>query len=798
MRPIRLEIEGFTAFRNKTTVEFDGVDTFVLSGPTGSGKSSVIDAITFALYGSVPRYNDTKLVHPIISQGLMEAKVRFDFQVGGTNYTAVRIVKKQKKGESWGATTKEARLECGDKVLAGTATELDQKIETLFGLDFDQFTSCVVLPQGEFAKFLNSQPNKRQDLLKSLLRLQIYEQIGSEARRREKDATSTRRVYEEQHLEYADLESADKKSIAAGITRLERLLKEAESLQKDLTKLNSVLSKGVEALDSNKSQIDLLGKVTPPKDYASVSDTHAKLASTHEASIKKVSQLEGEVEKIEKKIESLRDISELQELLDSYDEKNEEENIIADLQKDLLRVEKLEKQHSELVGKLTKQREVADKELKMVQDEHLAYHLSKNLSKGQMCPVCARPLSDKPQHSAPKELKRKETAVSDIAESLTTAQSELQSAKSEKVSLTKQITNSKKTIEQLERSLQKTLSLAQVRNGIQAFEQAKESLEQARSLEKKARKEEKEASSDVAMLSQQLKQRWRALDDVRDSVSNLKPPSVDKENYKKAWDDLTKWATLKRKELSVERAKIETEISDLEHKIEIAFEPIETKLLNEEIEINSSDNVRDVISDNILEARSELKTIDEGLNKLKDLNTKIGILKKTIETAKALAQHMSASYFERWLLQEAFDNLVTEASKKLSDLTSGDYSFAIDDKLNFDVIDHKNADEKRTSKTLSGGETFLASLALALTLSEQIAQLATEGSAPLESIFLDEGFGTLDPETLDTVATAIEELASKGRMIGLITHMKELAERIPVQYRVSKGNTTATIERVSL
>ncbi len=97
MRPVKLEIEGFTAFRNKTTVEFDGVETFVLSGPTGSGKSSVIDAITFALYGSVPRYNDTKLVHPIISQGLMEAKVRFDFQVGGTNYTAVRIVKNKRK-----------------------------------------------------------------------------------------------------------------------------------------------------------------------------------------------------------------------------------------------------------------------------------------------------------------------------------------------------------------------------------------------------------------------------------------------------------------------------------------------------------------------------------------------------------------------------------------------------------------------------------------------------------------------------------------------------------------------------
>ncbi|MEJ0058031.1 MAG: hypothetical protein WDN75_21700 [Bacteroidota bacterium] len=316
----------------------------------------------------------------------------------------------------------------------------------------------LVLPQGEFAKFLNSQPNKRQDLLKSLLRLQIYEQVGSEARKKEKDANSSKRVYEEQHLEYADLESADKKSIANRLTRLERLLKEAESLQKDLTKLNSQLSKGVEALDSNKSQIDLLGKVSPPKDYAGISDMNAKLESAHEASIKKVAQVEAEVEKIEKKIEGLRDISELQELLDSYEEKTEEENIIASLQKDLLKAEKLEKQNTELAGKLKKQLDVADKELKIVRDEHLAYHLSKNLSKGQKCPVCATPLSDKPQHSAPKELKIKETALSDIAESLSRAQSELQSVISEKVSLTKQITNSKKKIEQLEKKLTKGIN----------------------------------------------------------------------------------------------------------------------------------------------------------------------------------------------------------------------------------------------------------------------------------------------------------------------------------------------------
>ena len=81
MRPIKLELEGFTAYREFTAVDFAGADLFVLTGPTGSGKSSIIDAITFALYGSVSRYANPNLVHPVISQGKVEAKVRFDFAV---------------------------------------------------------------------------------------------------------------------------------------------------------------------------------------------------------------------------------------------------------------------------------------------------------------------------------------------------------------------------------------------------------------------------------------------------------------------------------------------------------------------------------------------------------------------------------------------------------------------------------------------------------------------------------------------------------------------------------------------
>jgi exonuclease SbcC len=111
------------------------------------------------------------------------------------------------------------------------------------------------------------------------------------------------------------------------------------------------------------------------------------------------------------------------------------------------------------------------------------------------------------------------------------------------------------------------------------------------------------------------------------------------------------------------------------------------------------------------------------------------------------------------------------------------------------VIDHTDADSRRSVRTLSGGETFQASLALALALSSQMSALAAAGAARLDSIFLDEGFGTLDPETLEVVATTLETLAQGQRMVGVITHVAALAERVPVRFMVSRDARTSSVTR---
>src|SRR4029453_8959260 len=117
----------------------------------------------------------------------------------------------------------------------------------------------------------------------------------------------------------------------------------------------------------------------------------------------------------------------------------------------------------------------------------------------------------------------------------------------------------------------------------------------------------------------------------------------------------------------------------------------------------------------------------------------------------------------------------------------------------FFVIDHTDADARRPVKTLSGGETFQASLALALALSAQMSTLAAQGAARLASIFLHAGFGTLDEANLDVVASTLENLAGRGdRMVGVITHVQSLAERVPVRVEVHKDARTAYVTRAGL
>ena len=141
-----------------------------------------------------------------------------------------------------------------------------------------------------------------------------------------------------------------------------------------------------------------------------------------------------------------------------------------------------------------------------------------------------------------------------------------------------------------------------------------------------------------------------------------------------------------------------------------------------------------------------------------------------IAVLTSLGQELQNNRFGDYIIDETLRLLSAHASRELKRISGGRYSLQ-PAKGEFRVIDHANADESRSVKTLSGGETFLASLALALALSRHVGELAADGmGARLESVFIDEGFGTLDPATLDEVIDALERLRAEELVVGVISH----------------------------
>ncbi|MGI9611791.1 MAG: AAA family ATPase, partial [Acidimicrobiales bacterium] len=275
MRPLRLEVEGFGTFRDRTVVDFADLDLVAFVGPTGSGKSTVIDAITFALYGSVARYDNPSLVAPVIHQLSTEAKVRFDFEVGGSSYTAVRVVRrlKSKPGAAPRASTKEARLEqvpslgsdAPSTVLAGSVGELDDEVVRLLGLDFRQFTRTIVLPQGDFAEFLTDDPGNRQKLLRRLLDIDIYARMGALARERAAKAAQQIEVYEG---ELARLDDATPERLTAAesmVAVLTELEIEVGELLAKLAEIESALAERRDAVNRLDDDLRRLQALTTPK-----------------------------------------------------------------------------------------------------------------------------------------------------------------------------------------------------------------------------------------------------------------------------------------------------------------------------------------------------------------------------------------------------------------------------------------------------------------------------------------------------------------------------------------------------
>jgi len=184
--------------------------------------------------------------------------------------------------------------------------------------------------------------------------------------------------------------------------------------------------------------------------------------------------------------------------------------------------------------------------------------------------------------------------------------------------------------------------------------------------------------------------------------------------------------------------------------------------------------------------KERISEMEKNFERVKEINEKAANLQHITDMLNEMFRLVSGNKFVEYVATSHLRYIAKEASKRLMDITNKRYSLELDSKGNFIICDNYNGGVRRDCNTLSGGETFLTSLALALSLSSQI-QL--KGNASIEFFFLDEGFGTLDSQLLDTVMTSLERLHQEKLAVGIISHVTELKNRVPIKLVVTPSES---------
>jgi exonuclease SbcC len=377
-------------------------------------------------------------------------------------------------------------------------------------------------------------------------------------------------------------------------------------------------------------------------------------------------------------------------------------------------------------------------------------------------------LQEKVNLSAEQFEKARERAskAKDAAEDLKRRHSVLESERS---SVLDEIKRLKTEAEQLKTELGEFADLALVMDELKKQDQAKHALDSLN------RSREAEAA---------------ALSKAKDEVAEA---SVRLEGLKSRANDLAAAQERLRADIDDRRKALQTAFTELKVDVTEAAGDAVSQLERRRAEAQSR---LDSLQRDTLRIEEQIKTVETQIKRATKMRVEIEQHRAESAVAHDLALALRGDQFVAFIQQEAYHRLAIDGSVHLKTLSSDRYSFDFE-KDEFVVRDHWNADEPRPVATLSGGESFLASLALALALAEGLSGLSHGHSRfALESLFLDEGFGTLDPETLDTVLQGVENLSTTDRLVGIVSHIPELADRMPSRVYVRKSAGGSTVEVV--
>ena len=825
VRPLRLILDGFGTYRTETEIDFADVEFFALVGPTGSGKSTVIDALCFALYGTVPRWDNEREVRNALAPSANACTVSLIFELAGQRYVAVRSLQRGRQGQ---VTTKAARLERLDasipqeaplqEILEASVEQLAEgpdnvksRVQELLGLSYEHFTQSVLLPQGGFADFLRATPANRQRLLVELLAYGVYKDIGQRARERAETAKNRCDLAQQARDQLTD---ATAEAEAAAASRLRELGKLADAVDKslsDLTELHKQAEAARQTHQQTGNEAALLAALRTPPEVGGLSEQISAaqvLVATCRQRREEADQL---AEAARRARAGLPDKAVAQQQLGMYALRREL-TADADGQQAALQNYRDAEQRS------AAQLEAADEALSRAQSTlaaarhaHAAADLAMTLHVGEDCPVCRQTITTMPAREAPADLDAAQAAVDAAITTHRTAQGAHQNAARATAAAASALTGTQARLDKAAQVMADIPAEAELASQLEAIANADDAVTKTREAATARQTELAAAEKAREALTADEQRAWAKLHAERDKLVALGAPAVGAggrqvaaegagaSDLAAAWAALVSWTDAEYDKRKARQPELEEAAARLSQRFEDALAAL-VGLLAENGITDASDpaKIPAAVAAHQVRAETALQQIRADQKKAAQLDKQIAAYREDSQVASMLGNYLRANNFENWLCGEALSTLVREASATLMELSGDQYELTLDARNDLVVVDYNDAGATRPVHTLSGGETFQASLALALALSRQVIGLSA-GRRELNSMFLDEGFGTLDPDTLDTVASTLERLAADSdRMVGVITHVAELAERVPVRFIVNRTGTTSTIVKERL
>ena len=927
MRPLYLKMTGFGTYCRQTEIDFSKfgkTGLFLISGDTGSGKTTIFDAITFALYGEASgEYRENSMLRSTFATENIPTEVELEFLLKEKKYKIKRnpsYMRKSRRDDSLVLQNADAELLMPDgKVITKTAV-VTSKITELLGLSREQFMQIAMIAQGDFQKLLVSDTTTRQKIFRKLFKTDKYQQLqaalGEKESELKKECASLRdslknyfstavcgdedslkdefnklkeqdflwnekkeilgRIIEsdekskknkeselnslKEKIEKATLNLSDAKNYLNDKNEIELVKKEIVLLEEE-GKKNLQMKEELESLKESFSESEK--KITVIKASLSDYDEFEDLKKLIQSAEKEIDENESQIADCDERIkkgETL--ISETEEKLNSVSDAEKNSVLISSKieelkrrQSDFLEIKKLTLQKNDSSENLEKTRndykELSTKSKAAFSDYDKAYNifldaqagiLAEKLKENEPCPVCGSV-----HHPSPAEKTEKVLSQSEL-ENLRSSYENIQKMTAEKsrecAVLLEKIQNIEKQIQtlfenskseeddiqilikktdgeikdlqnQLEKENLRIKERLELERVLPSYKKrleellGKKSVISEKLIKQKSDFQNQQSKAEAFSEKLEFPSKKSALEFIEDSENKISDFAKRLEECEKS--SLENREKILRKKTSVEEISKRLENSPFEKSKKSESDSDENLLTKLSFELESLKNSENLLLSNIREIyhrletdSSVLKFMNEISAELEQKEKKYSIVQELSATANGkLGQGKDKIMLETFVQMTYFDRVIAHANTRFLMMSNGQYELVRQKTadnaqsqtgLELNVIDHHNGSKERSVKSLSGGESFEASLSLALGFSDEIA--CSSGGIQIDTLFIDEGFGTLDSDTIEKAYNSLLMVGRENKLVGIISHVDYLKEKIDCKIVAKKEDFGSTVQIV--